>query len=259
MSPRYSFKLAVFILLALCGCKEEIIHNLSEHEANRLLTRLHDISVEAQKTKQPDGRWALTVGRDEARRAIKYLSESKAYRDSQPAMLDKPSLVGSREDNHFRFERLLSREIEGTISSMAGVLEARVHLNIPMIDPLLSNIPSRGVGSASVLVVADSGAVINKVEIAALVAGASGIQSEKVNVLIHDSGEALAQAKPAGALVLQTQPRSVWGTIQNSIKANRGIFTQIAIVLIMAGAVLIFRLFTKRGDKFLVRSAPRWP
>jgi len=170
----------------LAACQEQILHNLSETEVNKILTRLDEISVAAEKVKQPDGSWGLSVPKADALKAIKYLNETRILPESGTALSERPSMITSREEQRFRYERAISREIELTLANIPGVLEARVHLNLPVVDPLfgqpLGN--QRGTGSV-LLVVRDSS--LSREQIAALVSGASGIPSDGVSVLFSQA------------------------------------------------------------------------
>lgn len=175
------------VLVLLCACEEQIVHNLAEHEANRLLTRLNDVQIDSEKVKQPDGKWAISVNKSESLKAIKYLNDARVVREFQTSQTEKPSMISSREDQRFRYERSLSKEIENTLASIAGVLEARVHLNLPQRDPLFGQRIDSAPGSASVLLIAVRASNVSAVEVAALVAGASGVEKERISVLVSEA------------------------------------------------------------------------
>ena len=93
--------------------------------------------------------------------------------------------MSSREQQRFQFERSLSSSIETTLSALDGVLDVRVHLNLPVSDPLFGKpVNSQDKGSASVLLITGSVFPNSNEQIASLVAGASGISSKNVSVLI---------------------------------------------------------------------------
>lgn len=187
---------ALMVLMGSVACREQVVHNLGENEVNRLLTRLHDVGIEAQKERQPDGSWALAVEHGEASIALKHLDESRLLREVTSVGSEKGSLFSSREEQRFKLERALAREIEGTLASIPGVLEARVNLHLPPTDPIFG-VPSQRVpGSASVLLIAKHEYAIASSDIVGVVAGASGIEARQVTVLIsrsaeRDSGERL--------------------------------------------------------------------
>ncbi len=174
------------LLLVMCGCREELLHDLSEFEANRLIARLHSAGLEARKHQQADARWFLDIAEHDAGKALQLLADARVFNTGRSQPLDAPSLVSSREDRQFRYERKLSLELEATLLTFKGVLEARVHLNSPTHEMLSfetkNKVPR---GTASVLVVADSSEMIDSTKISAIVAGASGINSADVAVVIE--------------------------------------------------------------------------
>jgi type III secretion protein J len=182
--------LLLAVLLVFSGCREQIVHNLSEIDANRLVTKLHDASLSGDKEKQADGKWSISVPSDETIRALKLLNDSRILRSESQKPIEKSSVISSREDQRFHYERSLSQEIETTLSSVPGVLEARVHLNIPPVDPLFGKSIGPG-GTASVLLVTDNLLAASKEEIAGLVSGASGIKAEAISVLFSRSADTL--------------------------------------------------------------------
>jgi type III secretory pathway lipoprotein EscJ len=54
----------------LAGCREPILHDLAESEANRLISRLSQIDVASEKVIQADGRWSLAVGHSDTVKAL---------------------------------------------------------------------------------------------------------------------------------------------------------------------------------------------
>ncbi len=192
--------LLCFLLLTISACKEQILHNLDEEEANRLVTHLHDASITADKVQQSDGLWAIAVSDDRSAQALKYLSEARAFRRESLSSRRKGALLRGRDEQRFFYERALSQEIESTLASLSGTLEARVHLNLPEKDPLLGRALSKDdSGSGSVLlVVREPYPQERKEKIARLVSGASGIPIKNISVLI--SQEQLKQELPLESL-----------------------------------------------------------
>ncbi len=183
-------------MLLLVGCNEQIVHNLSEGEANRLLSRLHDASIDARKDRQADGKWMIGVPADATVAAIKILDTSRLLRSEEGSQDAGTSLVMSKEEQRLRSERLMSGGIERTISSLQGVLEAHVHLNLPVNDPLFGYRLQNGAGSASVLVVAEDAGLVNRADVVALVSGAAGIETKAISVVVSSSKESSRSASP---------------------------------------------------------------
>ena len=199
----------VFIVLAffLFGCKEEIVHNLREAEVNKLITRLYEVQIESEKVKQADGNWALAVNESDAMRAISFLNDTRLVRPKGQSRTQSSSVVSSREDQRFQYERALSTEIERTLSTLDGVLEARVHLNLPPTDPIFGQ-PVRGIaGSASVLLVTEEQMSLERNAIAALVSGASGVDVQSISVLLSPARN-MRKSQPGG-IVAHTRANDV--------------------------------------------------
>lgn len=175
------------MILALSGCQDSIVHNLSEPEANRLLSKLHDSAIEAAKERQPDGKWMISVASDDAMPAIKLLDSSRLFRLDKADSPERLAFLLSKEEQRVHSERLMSAAIEKTISSIRGVLEAHVHLNLPPLDPLFGNRLGSSAGSASVLIIANSETTLVKEDIKAIVAGAAGISPDAISVVISGS------------------------------------------------------------------------
>lgn len=176
-------------MLCLANCRETIIHNLSENDANRFLTKLNQSSIEASKDKQSDGMWSISVNKEDSMKALKKLDDSRLLKAVAYASNERSSLISSKEDQKFYFERSLSAEIEKTILSIEGVLEARVHLNIPVTDPILGNRLANSKGSGSVLLIVRDKFSMEPEALSQLVSGAAGIEKSQISVLISKEVE----------------------------------------------------------------------
>jgi type III secretion system YscJ/HrcJ family lipoprotein len=190
LNARLRNTVLVLFLVCLCACKEQIVHDVGEGEANRILTSLHQNGIEARKIRQPDGKWAVSVPRESNIKAISHLSQIRILREPTSSQSPGSSVVSSREDQRFRFERALSREIENTLLTIDGVFESRVHLNMPPADPLFGQRLGDSKGSASVLIISDQNIdsrPISEDQIRALVSGASGISPSEISVLLSQS------------------------------------------------------------------------
>lgn len=168
----------------LCGCDEQLVHDLNESEANRLITRLQASEIEASKAQQSDGKWSVVVAHEQYLSALRYLDQARLLKSQADAPEYQSSMIASRDEQRFQFERSLSKEIEATLRSVGGVLEARVHLNLPQVDPLLGRRLAGNAGSGSVLLVTGGEFSLSNEEVAQLVSGACGISNTAVSVLI---------------------------------------------------------------------------
>jgi type III secretion protein J len=179
-----SLLLVFFIAVFTAGCDEQILHDLSEQDANKVLSRLSAGALDARKVLQSDGRWAISVSRDLIVPALSFLDNNRVLspRSSPSSGNSKGGFVPSREEQWFRYERSIAASIEDSLSAMLGVLEARVHLNMPETDPLFGS-RKENTGSGSVLLVVDARYAAKDEEISGLVSGAAGIPANKVTVL----------------------------------------------------------------------------
>jgi type III secretory pathway lipoprotein EscJ len=183
------------------GCQEEIVHDLSEREANRVVSELHNARLSASKIPQADGRWAIAVSADEMVSALKVLEFQRvlAPPNARATSLSKGAFIPSREEQIFRYERAMSEALEDSLAAIPGVLEARVHLNLPPDDPLLGS-PRVSTGSGSVLLLVGDRCEAKDEEVAHLVGGAAGLPPGTVKVL---------RSRAESPVVAQAQERSL--------------------------------------------------
>lgn len=253
------------VALHVAGCDEQILHDLSEQDANRVLSRLGNESLGAKKVLQSDGRWAIAVERKSVVTALSYLDTNRVLspRSTNGHSSNKGGFVPSREEQWFRYERSVALSLEDSLNTLAGVLEARVHLNLPETDPLFGT-RKELTGSGSVLLVVDNRYTSNDQDVAALVAGAAGIPIQKVTVLrsrpptayvepvsqpmIEQAIVPVAQQEPPPAQPTpeETHPQ----TTDFVVGSHVGMASAACVALLGTGAVLFIR--RKRRVKFVL-------
>lgn len=181
-------KLFIIILLVFTACNENLIHNLTENDANKIISGLHKHLISAKKIKQADGFWSISVPKTSSYKALEFLTNTRIVKTKPINNQSSSGLISSREEKLFKFERALSNEIEYTLKSLPGVLDVRVHLNLPVKDPLFGqNLELENTGSASVLLISNSQFISSKEAVQKLIAGASGISTKNVSILIQQS------------------------------------------------------------------------
>jgi len=178
-------KLLVLISLcgALIGCRDELVHNLSENEASRIMASLHGQKIAAQKIKEATGKWSVTVESSRLIEAMQHLDSVRLLKTEVPPQ-QKSGILGAPEQLQFEYERNVSREVESTLLSLRGVFEARVHFNLPKRDPWSPHKEEGERGSGSVLLLVSDTFSVNAQEIARLVGSAVGIDANAVTVLV---------------------------------------------------------------------------
>lgn len=150
-------KLAFATLCALwfAGCANEIQHNLSESEANDIVVLLERNRITTIKEKEEGGRevtWKISVPKAHMANAMFLLKENELPRPKNPGLeiFNRGSLIPTATEERAMFLQALSGELARTLSSIEGVLDARVHVNIPQADDLADR-SERAEPSAAVL------------------------------------------------------------------------------------------------------------
>jgi len=147
---------AALSALALAACQSEIQHNLSEGEANDIVVLLERNHITAHKEKEEGGRevtWKISVPKAHTANAMFLLKENELPRPKNPGLeiFNRGSLIPTATEERAMFLQALSGELARTLSSIDGVLDARVHVNIPQSDDL-SDKDARPEPSAAVLI-----------------------------------------------------------------------------------------------------------
>lgn len=192
------------LLLALGACSEqELYAGLSQRQANEMTALLRNAGIAADKEGRDAGTYAVVAPKDRFSEAIEVLRASgyphEGY-DTLGQVFKKEGFVSSPLEERARLSHALSQEIANTISSIDGVVIARVHLSVPERDPLSDKMP---VSSASVFIKHRPGVDLNARagQIKALVVNAlPGLPYDNVTVALF-AAEPLpvrSSAEPAG-------------------------------------------------------------
>ncbi len=206
-------------LLAVTGCsREEILHDLDEHQAAEVVVALDDGGIAAGKSRAggEDGGFTVEVSPADAARALRILAERDLPRPRPPGfgeVFSKGGLVPTATEERALYQHALAGELARSVEGIDGVVGARVHLALAEPDPLRPG--ERPAPRAAVLVrcrPAACGAVLAlEPGIRALVAGAADrLEPEAVAVVVAEAREAPAPVRP---------PRSFWPTAVAALSA----------------------------------------
>lgn len=124
--------LLCFVTLAGCG-QETLYSRLDEREANEMLAVLLSNGIDARKVGLGDS-LELTTARGDLPAAIALLSERGYPRqdfESLGEVFRREGFVSSPLEERARLLYALSQELAETLSTIDGVVTARVHLAIP--------------------------------------------------------------------------------------------------------------------------------
>lgn len=130
---------ALALLLALAGCKVALHTGLQEQEANEMLAVLLTHSLSAAKEHSGERDWQVLVEESDLGAAVELLREQGLPRSryvSMGDMFQKQGLVSTPAEERMRYLHALSQELSFTLAQIDGVVAARVHVVVPMNDPL---------------------------------------------------------------------------------------------------------------------------
>jgi type III secretion protein J len=135
---RYRLAIAAIGAAAALGCQSTVIDDLSEEQANQVTVALNSGAIAAKKISRggPDGkiRYRIEVASDEITRALSVLQDSKLPARSAPGfneVYQNVGIVPTATEERARFSAALGGELERSIESLEGVVEARVHIALP--------------------------------------------------------------------------------------------------------------------------------
>jgi type III secretion protein J len=118
------------------ACAVPLAGGLDDAAANRVVFALDRVSVDATKEVDPaaDGRFRVSVARDDVPRALSALADEGLPRSFAPGILDavgKGSLVPSEATERAQLVAAIAGELERSIEGIEGVVSARVHISEP--------------------------------------------------------------------------------------------------------------------------------
>jgi len=240
------------LLLGLASCAVEIVHDLDEAEANQILASLQQHGIAAEKSRQVQGSaasYSLKVPSASASKAWRLMREQNLPRPKRLGLSEafaKPSLMPTATQERALLHHALGEEIAKTLQSVEGVVEARVHLVLPVRDPLSPGDGPRPSPRASVLVRAVTPAPLSTQEVQKLVAGAvDGLRVDDVTVVI---AAAAKREPPAAAELARLGPFLVAegsvGSLRSTLIASFALLILLALGVVLA--IVRLRAATRR-------------
>ncbi|MGU7816489.1 type III secretion system inner membrane ring lipoprotein SctJ [Burkholderia sp. AW49-1] len=177
---------AALACCVLAACGKNLYENLSEQDANEIVAALFEEGLDASKQRGGNGKnWMVTIRGSQFAGAIEVLRERGLPRekhDDLGALFRKDGFVSTPTEERVRFLYGLSQELSSTISTIDGVVVARVQIVLPNNDPLAQEVkPS----SASVFIKYRGDSSVGKIvpQIKTLVLNSvEGLAYERVSV-----------------------------------------------------------------------------
>ncbi len=180
----------VFVLacmLVLQACSVELYTDLNQRQANEIVATLMRHGIPAQRQPGKDGTMTISVQKGRFADAMAILEENGLPKQEFATLgevFKRDGLVSSPVEERATPISRPSQELTQTISDIAGVLSARVHLGRPEHDPLKQRlVPS----SASVFIRHRASVAMNDLipQVKMLVAnGIAGLTYDKVSVVL---------------------------------------------------------------------------
>ena len=175
--------------LLLAGCdKETTLHaGLAERQANLVMAALIDAGIGCHKSPGEEGTWDVTVVESRFADAVNLLEKAGLPRQPHQGIgevFKKTGMISSPSEERIRFMDALAQDLAKTISSIDGVVDARVHVVLPENDPFARHaLPSSAAVAIRARWDADLTDVIPSVK--GLVKNAiEGLSAEKIMVTV---------------------------------------------------------------------------
>lgn len=182
---------AVGALCALAACQTELYSGYSDRSVNEMVTVLQENGIEATRVAGEDpGVYGLTVNRRDFARAISILSEKGLPRQEYGGLgqvFSDSKIVSTPFEERARFMYAISQELSASLTKIAGVTDASVHVNVPEDRPLADDPQA---SRASVFIYRDPSVDLQSSvpTIKALITNAvDGLEYEDVEVAIFDA------------------------------------------------------------------------
>jgi type III secretion protein J len=136
MRPRVS-ALCLAALLLLTGCKSELYSGLAEKEINEMAMVLQSRGIEVERSSSKAG-FALSVKSADFTEAMAALNAQGLPRKTFNGLgvtFNGEKMVATPFEERARFMYALNEEIAQSLSQIAGVISARVHVTLPESQP----------------------------------------------------------------------------------------------------------------------------
>jgi len=251
--PQYKTALlGLLIVLIPAGCTSTVRENLDREEARTQVLLLEEYGIRArsvQSGRTSKSGWTVEVPSSREKQARSILaslkmpvSSSRPHQDKQAGSILFPE---PGEKRMFR-ERHLSSQIEETLQSIPGVLDAKVHINLPETDKgLFYDQPDSGASaSASVLL--------------RHVGETAPLSEEQVNRIIRGTaGKAFNEKVETIMLGTVLKPEGAAGTMHGRSTPEDGFYRTLAAVAVAVNIIMglamvfvgvYFRRLKKRSE-----------
>ncbi len=179
----------VAAMLLLAGCdKETTLHaGLEERQANLVMAELLGAGISCHKTAGDENTWNVMIMESDFAAAATLLESKGLPRREFKGVAEvfkKSGMVSSPSEERIRFMDALAQDLSRTITTIDGVVDARVHVVLPDNDPFArKKLPSSAAVAIRTRWDADLTDIVPSVK--NLVKNAiEGLQYEKISVTL---------------------------------------------------------------------------
>jgi type III secretion protein J len=231
--------MALWAAASLTGCgNAALFDQIAETDANEMLSVLGKAGIAAEKNQRSADGWRIVVGSTDVSLALEILNSAGLPRErfrNIGELFPKEGLISTPVEEHMRTIYAVSQELSRTISSIDGVITARVHLNMPRKESLL-RAPQTPTASVFVKYRAEVNMQQNVLAIKDLVIGAvKGL--DHANVMVS-----LFPWSPQSAITTSTEYTQVLGVAVSPRSYSRLVWL-VFLPWILLSAVFAVALF----------------
>lgn len=138
MKPLNAKSVLLLIIFFLCGCNEKLADQLSERQANEIVTLLEANNIDARKADSGKGKYSIQVASESLASATTLLTAYKLpsaedIEISQQFPAD--AMVSTPLGEKARLISAIEQRLGQTLQELENVTSARVHLSYPGISP----------------------------------------------------------------------------------------------------------------------------
>jgi type III secretion protein J len=199
MTGRAIGVITVAAAMLSAGCSTNILHGIDERSANEATSALERAGIGAEKLLDEGGgaataSYTIRVARADGSRAVDLLRALGLPRDRRRGLAEtygQPSLIPTPSEERARYLDAIAGEVERTLESADGVVDARVHLVLEETDPLAPAGKPRTPARAAVLLKVRTGkAPLTEADVQKLVAGSvAGLEPAAIAVVVSATGD----------------------------------------------------------------------
>jgi type III secretion protein J len=135
---------ALTIAIALGACKTELYSGVEEREANEMIAALSEAKISASRESSADGQYDVMVDGADVATATQILTRNGLPRgkfETLGKIFESSGMVATPFEERARYMYAVDQELARSISQVAGVSSARVHVTIPEETPFQTERP----------------------------------------------------------------------------------------------------------------------